>query len=478
MAKKSDKPASSRRKQLHILYLLNDLLHHLRYHASNGLAFATFVKSLQPFLADLVRRAAAYDLQKHALQHKMLQDVIALWNEQNYFDVQHIQHLQASAKEAGSRGNSEDKSGSVIGQDPTDKTKKELPYVMPATHGDPTAPYYELPAGNMMPHIIPNTPVPINAQQVKPLHFTPGPADPKLIGVVESFLKEAEALYTVMEPEDEGISIEMDEIGQVVICDRFSGEMVSGESYYGWSRDFCEQMKRKQKGGNRRSRSSSRDRSDSPRKRPRYASSYGSRSRSRSISRSRSPCQRPMRRRRSDSYSRSRSRSRHQSHPQFNRQHGRSPSPPRAFSTNNIQNSQLPPPPPPPPLQHGLPPQPGQPFPFANPFPNGMPPLGPDGLPLPPPRPPNWQGPWPPPPPPPPPPSHSSTPQPFTIPPGMQMPFPVPPPPPPQLIQGQGGGPGFGYGNGQGSYNKDYSGRGGFPDRGGMRGRGGRGGWR
>ncbi|MCJ1330759.1 hypothetical protein MMC10_007446 [Thelotrema lepadinum] len=474
--------SSSRRRQLHIIYLLNDLLHHLRHHTTDSPGFAAFAQSLQPYLADIVSNAAAYDSNVYTRQHNRVSDVLKVWETQSYFDRSFLEALRESVREVGLTGKAGKKrvGESEVGPEASDKAKKDLPFQMPASHGDPSAPYYELPAGNMMPHIIPNTSIPISTQQMRPLQFAPGPADPKLIGAVQTFLKEAEAIYSQQEQEDEGISMEMDDIGQSFIRDKLTGEIIGGESYYGWSKEFCENMKRKKKGGTRRSRSSSRDGSESPRKRRRYSYSTRSRSRSRSYSRSPSPV------RHANSHFRLRSRSRSRSPPpRFTRPRSPSPSPPRSFPPRGFQTQQQIPLPPQLPLQQPPqpPPQQFQPHPpFSTPFPHGMPPLGPDGMPLPPPRPPNWTGPWPPPPPPPPP-SHSPNMPPQFSPHGMQVPFPPPPRPgPPPDMSGQMGGPGYRYGYGQGGYGGGYGGRGGmgggFGDRGGMRGRGGRGGWR
>ncbi|KAI4156370.1 MAG: hypothetical protein LQ340_000306, partial [Diploschistes diacapsis] len=177
-------------------------------------------------------------MEVYVRQHKRIDNVLEEWQSQRYFDQSVIEELRDAAREAGSTGKArvrdsgERKEGAVA----IDKSIKDLPFLMPATHGDLSAPYYELPAANMMPHIIPNTSIPINAQQMRPLQFVPGPADPKLIGAVESFLKEADGIYSLQEPDDEGISMEMDEIGQLIMRDKITGEIIGGGSYYGWSK--------------------------------------------------------------------------------------------------------------------------------------------------------------------------------------------------------------------------------------------------
>lgn len=473
---RSGKAASSRRRQLHILYLLNDLLHHLRFHAQDSRAFSAFSQSIQPHILDAVSHAAAHNAHVFVKQHARIQTLIGEWETNRYFDHVFFENLRKAARQAGETENAGQSVQAQVSGEVEVKTKRETPFFMPATHGDPTAPYHELPAGNMMPHIIPNTSIPISPAQMKPLQFAPGPADPKLTEAVKSFLKEADAIYGTQDlDEDEGISMEMDELGQSIMRDKASGEVLGGESYYGWSKDFCTSMKRKQTGRRRsRSRSSSPRRSNSPRKRPRYASSYSSHSRSRS--RSRSPPPR-LGRRHHNSYSPSRSRSRSPLH--FSGAPQRPYSPPSASHPTSNSSSAPPPPLPPPPPAAAPPratiPQPPTMMP-PNIFPNGMPPLGPNGFPLPPPRPPNWQGPWPPPPPPPPAGPSQGQSQIF-LPQGMAYP---PPPPAPEMAGqafGQGGS-GYGYGQGQGQahgYGRGGGLRGGDRGRGGGRGGGG---WR
>ena len=254
--------------------------------------------------------------------------------------------------------------------------EKELPWVMPATHGDLSAPFFDLPAANFMPHIVPSSKKSMRPDKVRALQLPAGAADKSLVNAVKDFLEEVKSIddpFTALE--DEGVHLDIDEIGQITHKNE-AGDVV-GDTYYGWSRSFCENMQQKSQGPTNRGRSSSRGRSRS-------------RSGSRSMSRS------PKRRR----YSSSRSRSPSPARPGFARtsQPDRIPAQdpsrfrPQAFSSanpNTISSFQ---------------PVPQRPM-AGIPFPPPVPYNGPA-----PPRPPHWQGSWPPPPPPPPPPqmSHGS----------------------------------------------------------------------
>lgn len=297
---------------------------------------------------------------------------------------------------------------------------------MPASHGDTNLPWYDLPAGNLMPLIIPGSTQAVDPRSLKPMQFGAGPADQQLVSAVKDFLAEVDDHYASRDSlEDQIMVADIDEMGQPLTREDITGELAGLKSYYGWSIQFCERMKNSKLNdllsaandtSRRRSRSRSSSRSSSPRKRRRRSSS-GSMDRTRSASRS--PATASFAHgaaRRSNSRNRSRSRSRSNKNPNAR---SRTRSPPRTSSTSH----EAPPPPPSPlaPLQNNWPYQlnRGTSFhtpadqvsdPFNNPPAPSAPlapnashynhnfPIGPGGLPIPPP-PPFHRGPWPPPPP-------------------------------------------------------------------------------
>ena len=143
-----------------------------------------------------------------------------------------------------------------------------------------------------MPHIMPNKSIPIRVDDVRALQFVAGPADDDLVVALKHFMSAVEKLdNTVMDVhDDEGNTEDVDELGQPLFRDE-AGEFVTGHTYYGWSRAFCEKMRGRSvkvaRSGRERSYSSSRSRSRSPRKRRRYSHSTSSTSASYSRSRSR-----------------------------------------------------------------------------------------------------------------------------------------------------------------------------------------------
>jgi CID domain len=409
--------ASAHRKPLHILYLLNDVIHHTKYHSPDSSQFPTFTPSIQPFLVDFIHLAAT---ENRPRTHSRIDHLLQIWQEEAYFSKEYVEKL----RHAASNGAADTASGVLLNRAATSghiADAKEQPYVMPASHGDPSTPYHDLPAGNIMPHIMPNRSVPIRPDDIRALQFISGPADESLVTAVKDFMTavgeiDGDSNYV---RDGEGAVDDIDELGQTLLRDE-TGDVVAGRTYYGWSHQFCERMKTREerhntRTGRERSYSSSMSRSRSPRKRRRYSNSASSRSasysRSRSSNRPAYNDSRNGRREQSPSGGRyrdhgSRSRS-HSYSPSFQPAWTRSEGQPTAkkplSSQTPSQNSR--------PLSHpiteAIPPPPPSIFPLNPTFNQyGFPPplIGAGNVLIPPPPPPpaNYSGPWPPPPPPPP----------------------------------------------------------------------------
>lgn len=434
---------SARRRRLHILYVLNDIFYHVKFRDGND----NFADKCEGFLPTLIRSAASFPgCPKHT---KKIRDLISLWEENGYFDAGSITKFRAAVEQALAPQASETSNGAnTDGAAVAAKARKEAAFVMPAMHGDPTMPWYDLPAANWLPVLEPNSTRPMKPYMVKPLQLSPGPADKMLVEAVKKLLADVDNLYSGGAHSG---SYDIDQMGEIIETDETGGDVVNnGETYYGWSHAFCEKMRARRKkarsGGNtdkdqRSSRSYSRSCSRSPDGRSRSISRGpglgardDSRSRGRSLSRpgfkrrrsvsdSRSPPRRmrsyhsrsrSMSRRRSRGHRRSSSRSRSRSRSRLPRMSpslspgysppsaGRRASPQPAGGNSNNSTSFFNPPPfarqhqPPPPPRGGMPPYPGH----GSYHPQAPPPA----FPVPPPLPPqNYNDQWPPPPPPPPP---------------------------------------------------------------------------
>ncbi|PUU83807.1 hypothetical protein B9Z19DRAFT_1172826 [Tuber borchii] len=123
------------------------------------------------------------------------------------------------------------------------KVLVEKPLLLPPFHGDPSLPFYDLPAANMLPHLIPNSPTPINPRLMKPIQFSTLVPNESLVAAVKDFIKSVDDMFNG----DDALMEDPDAIG--------GG---GGEGYYGCSRGFCEKMKQKKRAALKEKRDSRR----------------------------------------------------------------------------------------------------------------------------------------------------------------------------------------------------------------------------
>ncbi|KAK4230444.1 hypothetical protein QBC38DRAFT_469550 [Podospora fimiseda] len=422
----SGRVPSAKRRRLHLLYVLNDILFHTKYRTQD----TEFAQKIEPTLSDLIRHAASFrNCPKHI---RKIQDLVALWEEEQYFSEKCIQDLN-TAIESPDFDDQDCKEASVH-RSAVEPAKSE-PYLLPATHGDPSTPWYDLPAGNWLPLMEPNSIRPMNPYMIKPLVLAKGPAEKGLVDAVKKLLNDVDRIY-YKETDHNKAFQDFAQTGEIIETDEFTGEIIGGETYYGWSRAFCENMKARRRNGDRSiyddqgrgrsrstrsySRSDTRDRSQ----RPRYRNDVSSRSssrpafkRPRSDSEQSHTSQNSRRRRYRSNGRRSRSPTRSRSRSRTDRRHSRSSSggsryeprspsyspmrsrtrsrswsssqPGRSYDNNNQHNhinsfshashphQQAPPPPP-----------------HAMGYPHVQMPNFSGGFPVPPPPPPNFGGPW------------------------------------------------------------------------------------
>ncbi|KAK3685610.1 hypothetical protein B0T22DRAFT_223561 [Podospora appendiculata] len=446
--RKGGREPSVKRKRLHVLYILNDILYHVKFRTRDE----SFAQKLEPTLPGLVRSASSF--QKCPKHIAKIHDLIDLWEEQGYFSASFIAQLRAAVDESPLPGDASQKDAQSLNPaNSISKAAKTAPYVIPSVHGDPSIPWYDLPAGNWLPVLEPNSTRPMNPTMIKPLVLAPGPADKTLVDAVKKLLVDVEKIYSKDVNLDEPPA-DIDQMGEFIERDGIEGGIAGGDTYYGWSRAFCKKMQARRRGGplddgdhdrgrTRSSGSYSRSKSPAPPrhrsgsdassrspdrpafKRPRlshspqgrYRDRSRTRSRSDSRSRSRGPGLRKSRRSHSPSRSRSRSRSKSRSRSRGfqpkSPSYGRSRSSSRSRSrTRSARGYSSPPsmpvvglPPRPPntvfvPLPNPPPPHPNFHQPHI-PYPIPQMPHQPNfaGFPVPPPPPPNF-GQWPPPPPP------------------------------------------------------------------------------
>lgn len=329
---------SPRRQRLHMLYLVNDILHHTTRNEPSP----TFPEEIKPFLKDLFTAAIAPGAVK---QLAKVERLLNLWKTQAYYPAPFTADLLTAVRDV--------EAGNKSASSPRDNPATGRPLLLPPSHGDPSLPFYDLPAANILPHIKENAPTPINPRLLKPIQFsTLTPSEP-LAKAVKDFLVSVEGIFSGGD-----ISAgDPDAVGGLL------GSAGGGESYYGWSRSFCEEMRNKKRAAAEGKSSRSEGRTSHSRRRGSYSDSErsGSYSRSRSRSRSRSGGRRRYRESRSRSPS-SRSRSRSPARPSFGQSQpalqGIPPPPPQPHLNYPPELTQqhypppqgYPPPPPPPPI--------------------------------------------------------------------------------------------------------------------------------
>lgn len=346
----ADTKPSLKRRRLHILYILSDVFHHSIARQRNA-HFASSWKDALPSI--LVLTVGFKNSPKHAAKIDML---LSLWEAADFFDSATTQKLQAIAK------------GDITSIEPTEtaptsslKIAKDMPFVLPSVHGSSTTPWYDLPASTWLPHLTPNSTRPMFPHLIQPIQMTAGPADKAVVDAVQQLLRKANRLYNGQDDKDSPDEVtDINELGERIILDAVNGQVIAGETYYGWSRPFCERMKARQ------NKARGKSIPDTGRPRSRSMSSMSSRSRSRSyspqrkrrrsISAHRSNPNSPRRRNASPDHTRKRQRS-------YSRSASRSVSPVRfsnptkhnvpplypslPTNTQPFQNSWPPPPPPP-----------------------------------------------------------------------------------------------------------------------------------
>ncbi|CAK7224299.1 hypothetical protein SCUCBS95973_005470 [Sporothrix curviconia] len=272
-ADKSTKETSSRRKRLHLLYIINDVLFHVTFRSGhdNGRTKSPFTTSIEPFLEPLVSSVAAFV--RAPKQLAKIRSLLDLWAEKHYVADNVLARLRTAVDEGprlaeeklqkDREGNELQKTSSAsasVAAAAAPRTGKEAPFLLPALHGDPSTPWYDLPAANWLAVLEPNSTRPMNPAALKPLQMTPGPAPPALVASVQALLADVNRMFC-----DDGeagagdharnpgtsdtiqMDSDVDALGEHIEIDVLSGDITGGDTYYGWSRAFCKSMKERQR---------------------------------------------------------------------------------------------------------------------------------------------------------------------------------------------------------------------------------------
>ncbi|QDS68979.1 hypothetical protein FKW77_009016 [Venturia effusa] len=262
--KPTDKAPSCQRKRLHLLYLVNDLLHQTSFcNATAKDGRPSFADSFRPIIVDLVKDAASFDQQTNRKHHERLTGLLQLWKEKAYFDLNFSTDLTSVMASEGKSVPSRARDGvGAKGAAANDPQKDN--WTLPSQHGESGTPWYDLPAACWLPSIEAlmeyreqhprRRRKGMDPRNVRPLRFKPGPVDPKLVKAVQQLIKDADSIYSFSLDDEENIKSDYDRMGQKLLIRKTRKErdgqkvrLVTGDTYYGWTRDFAEKMYRARK---------------------------------------------------------------------------------------------------------------------------------------------------------------------------------------------------------------------------------------
>ncbi|KAI3396358.1 hypothetical protein diail_12248 [Diaporthe ilicicola] len=180
---------SPKRRRLHVLYILNDVLFHLKFRTHEH----SFFEKIEPHLPVLFRSAASFtNAPKHM---KKLHGLIQLWGKKAYFSDSVLEPLHAAVEEGPKTEGLESNGGGAPNKAYTSSIAREAPFILPSMHGDASTPWYDLPAANWLPVIEPNSTRPMNPSMIKPLQLAGGPADKNLVDAVKKLLGDVDKIY-------------------------------------------------------------------------------------------------------------------------------------------------------------------------------------------------------------------------------------------------------------------------------------------
>ncbi|RFU72334.1 hypothetical protein TARUN_9928 [Trichoderma arundinaceum] len=190
------KRPSTKRRRLHLLYVVNDVLFHEVIRQSNGKLGEAWAGALPA----MVGNAAAFD---NCPKHKTkLSGLIDLWEERAYFSPEVVTQLRTAL----ANGSAEITAVNLELSESSLKLAKDAPYILPSFHGDASIPWPMIP------------------DQIRPIQLAAGPAEKRVVDAVKMLLKDADYIYSKDSEPSDDLRLEFSELGERIVLDEITGE--------------------------------------------------------------------------------------------------------------------------------------------------------------------------------------------------------------------------------------------------------------
>ncbi|KAF2801533.1 uncharacterized protein BDZ99DRAFT_469540 [Mytilinidion resinicola] len=197
------------RRRVHILYLINDLLHSAKYHRQTPSPFPAFRDGLKQTIEDAVKSCAGGVMKGHPTTKKKLLVLLNLWQAHNYYSADLICTLR--------------------------EIVEERPLPTPTLHGFTGVAWHDQPAGLMVPILLRNPDAPVDTLQIRPMDVQLEQASEALKTAVDELLQTANDEHNG--GDSERAVVDIDEMGH-----RLVGDGTRFVNYYGWSEGFCRRV--------------------------------------------------------------------------------------------------------------------------------------------------------------------------------------------------------------------------------------------
>jgi len=219
-----EKGLSAIKKQLHILYLISDLLHYQKFH-SRCEKYDDYILEVEDLTIQIVGSIVNTDARGSTSHFTKFNSLFDLWETNQFFPFHVIHSFRSQIYFAKQRNTL-----------PGLETSPQ-PWTLPPTHGDPSDLPFHLPASNAakLLSVRPGHPIPVKA--LRPIPFPSSVPPEELVERMKQF---DDAVSLVQSHEE----INVDPVGGPI----------EGMTYYGFSKQFAERLREAQGKGQPRER--------------------------------------------------------------------------------------------------------------------------------------------------------------------------------------------------------------------------------